>query len=460
MISLAVNILLAAGWWLSGWHYIHRQARVSGAAAAPVEQIRTNLVVRRQFFSWQELESADYPIYIANLRSIGCPEQTIRDLIIADVNALYARKRATEIVLPDQQWWRTEPDTNVLAVAAVKLRALDGERRALLNHLLGADWEGSEAFAATTTAPAPARPRTAVSLDGPVLGMLSKDVKQAVSDIITRSQTRIQDYAEAQRKAGKPLDLAELTRLRQQTRTDLARVLSPPQLEEYLLRYSQNANALRSELGQLKYFNATPDEFRAMFRASDQFDLQIQVLAGATDPNSVAQRKALEAERDNAIKLVLGAARYEQYASLHDSGYREAYASAQQAGQPETASVLYEINQAAADEQARIRTNTNLTAEQRAIESKRAELAQLEAVAQALGQDLPPQPTPPPKPPPTRIHVLAPGENARFLLQLYGVDASQLRAFNPNLNLDKLKAGDSVTIPMYPPPYLPPLPTQ
>ena len=122
-----------------------------------------------------------------------------------------------------------------------------------------------------------------------------------------------------------------------------------------------------------------------MFRASDQFDLQIQVL-GANDPNSVAQRQALEAERDNAIKLVLGAARYGLYQSLHDADYREAYAAAQQAGQPETASVLYEINQAAADEQARIRANTNLTAEQRAIESKRAELAQLEAAAQALGQ--------------------------------------------------------------------------
>ena len=50
-------------------------------------------------------------------------------------------------------------------------------------------------------------------------------------------------------------------------RDDLARVLSPPQLEEFLLRYSQNANELRANLGQLRFFNATPDEFRAVFRA-------------------------------------------------------------------------------------------------------------------------------------------------------------------------------------------------
>jgi hypothetical protein len=34
---------------------------------------RTNVVVRRQLFTWAEVESSDYPTYIANLRRIGCP---------------------------------------------------------------------------------------------------------------------------------------------------------------------------------------------------------------------------------------------------------------------------------------------------------------------------------------------------------------------------------------------------
>jgi hypothetical protein len=41
-------------------------------------------------FRWSQLESTDYKIYIANLRGIGCPEQTIRDLIVADVHNLYS----------------------------------------------------------------------------------------------------------------------------------------------------------------------------------------------------------------------------------------------------------------------------------------------------------------------------------------------------------------------------------
>jgi hypothetical protein len=44
-------------------------------------------------FQWSQIESADYPTYIANLRAIGCPEQTIRDIITADVGAAFAPRR-------------------------------------------------------------------------------------------------------------------------------------------------------------------------------------------------------------------------------------------------------------------------------------------------------------------------------------------------------------------------------
>ncbi len=43
-----------------------------------------------QPFRWNQIESPDYRTYIAKLRGIGCPEQTIRDIIIADVHSLYA----------------------------------------------------------------------------------------------------------------------------------------------------------------------------------------------------------------------------------------------------------------------------------------------------------------------------------------------------------------------------------
>src|SRR5258708_540416 len=145
LLSLSVNLLLIALWLMLPRHPLAG----SLAAAANLEEAsasttRPNVILRRQFFSWQEVESPDYPTYIANLRNIGCPEQTIRDIIIADVNALYSRKRALELVTPEQQWWRTELDTNVLQAALEKSRALDDERRNLLSRLLGPSWESGD----------------------------------------------------------------------------------------------------------------------------------------------------------------------------------------------------------------------------------------------------------------------------------------------------------------------------
>ena len=447
---LVANLVLAAGWFWTAQIQARRLIRagvVSEDEGSPL--IRTNVLVRKQFFSWQEVESDDYPSYIANLRDIGCPEQTIRDIIIADVNAVYARKRATELVTPEQQWWRSEPDTAILKTATARGNELDQERRALLTRLLGAGWEGGD----LVSLPRPTR--TGVALDGPVLGLMPNDLKQTVEEISLRSQDRVAAYLEAQRQAGKPADPAELAKLRQQTRAELALVLSPFQLEEYLLRYSQGAGALREELGRLKYFNSSADEFRAVFRATDPFDQQLALLDGTTDPNSVALRQSLIEQRTIALKNSLGVERFAQFQLLHEPGFRDAYAAALEAGTPEAAPALYEINRASQEELARLRGQTNLTPQQLAIEVKKAELEQLKGAVQALGQQLPGDPPPPPKPVPQKVHVLAAGENLDFVARLYGVNPGALRAANPNFNFDKPKAGASISIPITLLPVLP-----
>lgn len=439
IFSVGFNLLLAVGWLASA----RRADRVATAAAVATSnlpvQIKTNVVIRRQFFSWQEIESTDYPTYIANLRDIGCPEQTIRDIIIADVNTLYARRRATEVITPEQQWWRTEVDTNVLAAASAKLRELEDERRALLVGLLGPSWEAGD----MVNLPRPTR--ASLALDGPVLGALSAELKQAIQEISTRSQERIQAYTEAQRKEGRSPDPIELAKLRQQTRDELARVLTPPQLEEFLLRFSQNASALRNELAQLQFFHATAEEFRALFRARDTFDQQLAVLGEGTDAASIQRRAALEQQRERAIRLVLGERRYGEYQQLHDAAYREAYAQAQEADIPEAVAALHGIRQLVAEEQQRIRNDDSLTEEQRNIELKRIELEQLKATALALGQELPPEPPPPPTP--MRAHTFCQNESLMGLSLLYDVSISTIVAANPNLDFNRLKIGDTIKIP-------------
>jgi LysM repeat protein len=383
------------------------------------------------------------------LRDIGCPEQTIRDIIIADVNVLYSRRRATELITADQQWWRSEPDATVVRAAAEKVRELEGERRALLTRLLGPNWETGD----LVSIPRPSRP--GVLLDGPALGTLPVETKQAIQNVSVRSQERMQAYLDAQRSAGKEPDPVDLAKLRQQTRDDLAHLLSPPELEEFLLRYSQEASDLRTEFGQLHYFNPTPEEFRSVFRATDAVDQRIQLLADAKDPGSLLARKALEDQRENAIKVALGPERYDDYRMLHDPVYRDAVAAADDAGTPEAAAQIYAISLAALAEQSRIRSDTNLTASQKSIELKRLELEQLQANTVAKRQDLPPEPPPePPVIPPRKVVVLGPGDSAATIAMMYGLPVSAIKAANPKVDFNRLKPGIAITIP--PSPLSPP----
>ncbi len=68
-------------------------SRASAVVTAPLPSPPPLPAPSSQPFVWSSLESEDYPTYIANLRKIGCPEQTIRDIISADLENLYASKQ-------------------------------------------------------------------------------------------------------------------------------------------------------------------------------------------------------------------------------------------------------------------------------------------------------------------------------------------------------------------------------
>ncbi len=443
LLLLGLNLLVLAGWLTTLSHL--RRVRQEGQILPPTPEVsastQTNLVVRRQFFSWREVESPDYVVYVNNLRDIGCPEQTIRDIIIADVNALYARRLATELVTAGQQWWRSEPDQKITLLAAEKRRELDEERRTLLTKLLGPSWEARD----LTSLPRPSR--QGVSLDGPILGQLSAEVQEAVQEISLRSEDRMQAYVESQLQAGLDPDPAELARLRQQTREELARVLSPQPLEEFLLRYSQAASNWRSLFGELKFFNPSAEEFRAVFRATDTIDQRLESLGSGSDPGTIAARKALEDQREQALRIALGPKRYQEYQMLHDPLYRDAVAAAAEAGNPESARTLYQLNLAAAEEFKRIQDNPILTARQKEIELRQAALDQLRAETLATGQDLPPEPPSSPPMPPRRTYTVRTGDTLSVMSMIHGVPINAIKAANPNVDFSRLRPGDVINVP-------------
>lgn len=377
LVSLGVNVALLGALAYALLHQpplkLTRTRSLRPATNSPVLPTTAG-PVRRQNFTWQEIESTDYRSYIANLRAIGCPETTIRDIIVADINTLFDRRRATEIITPEQQWWRSVPDPKVIEAANRQLAALDSERRALLAQLLGPNWDTNNNLDTV---------ELNTHLDGPVLGKLSPRAKQAVRDIENRAVQRKDAYLEAREREGKSPDLRELANLRLQTRNELAKVLTSQELEEYLLRYSQTAESLRNELQTV---DIKPEEFRALFRARDAIDQNSLVNFSGDDPASAKQRQLLDQQREEGTKQVLGPERYAMFQVAQNPLFHQARASVEQLGAPpETVLPLFQINQVTEQERQRIQSDATLTLEQRALALANMIRQQRESLRKVLG---------------------------------------------------------------------------
>jgi hypothetical protein len=122
--TLALIVLNAASLAALGWLVL--RGKVQSAAPqvqyvtnyVPILKARsqpliTNVVVAgTNDFRWEQLESEDYRAYIARLRAIGCPEQTIRDIIIADVDKMLSPQmlQASGRTNPIQYWQPIEQE--------------------------------------------------------------------------------------------------------------------------------------------------------------------------------------------------------------------------------------------------------------------------------------------------------------------------------------------------------------
>lgn len=357
-ISIALNVALAAAW-------LGPKMRTQPSPPSPQEtsaqsnrqvEVKTNVLVRRLNFTWQEVESDDYATYIKNLRQIGCPEQTIRDIIVADVDQLYAFRRSEEAASTDFQWWRSQPDSEAIKKRNERLRSLESERRALLTRLLGEGWDTR-----LVTNPPPSR--YGVNLNGPVLGDLSAETKDKVYDVVRRGRERIETYLADQKKLNAEPNPGEVVRLRQQFRSELATLLNAEQMEEFLLRYSQTAIDMRREYRSL---NLTADEFRQIFRERDSVEQEKGLLVGQQDLAGRQRLAALNTHLESAVQQSVGRDRYAEFKLNQDPLFGQTKAMAERIGTtPEVMLGMYEITQVTEAERQRIRSDTTLTPEQK-----------------------------------------------------------------------------------------------
>jgi len=312
--------------------------------------------------SWDAIESTNYHTYIANLRAINCPMETIRDIILTDVAKLYSKRRAA-IQAQGQpfKFWETgdaweNRGANNPAVRK-QLQDLEAEEQALIKDLLGVDLHSELA-----------KYWNADDEQERIYGFLSQDKRDRVSQLQTKYQQLEQEIYAGSKGVMLDEDREKLKRLQKAKEAELAGVLSAEEFEEYELRASPTANGLRS---QMSGFQPTEEEFRKIFRLQKVFDNDFNQAFDSTDDTQVdvksrAQQDAQEA-LNAEIKKNLGDARYNQWARAQDGDYKALTQMAERFQLPqETTDKIYQMKQEAEKLQQRIDNNPNLTDQQRA----------------------------------------------------------------------------------------------
>ena len=138
-ISIGTNVLLASVvLWMGRdeWRSIREQRNAAADTTLPHTNAAVSPIARSpEPFNWSQIESSDYRTYIVNLRRIGCPELTIRDIIVADVRNLYAHRREEVVIRGGKDAWSATRKAEMDAELAAQAR----EEEDLIQVLLGED---------------------------------------------------------------------------------------------------------------------------------------------------------------------------------------------------------------------------------------------------------------------------------------------------------------------------------
>ncbi|HSH93645.1 MAG TPA: hypothetical protein VK968_05835 [Roseimicrobium sp.] len=336
--------------------------------AAPAEIVRLD---------WKKIESPDYHEYITRLREAACPEQTIRDIIVSDVQKLYAQKwRAGRQSPPKTEWvywqgdkrndWERKYYNPAQRADAILKGRLQREKEALLEELLGVD-EADETFAGQFQ---DQRQSPLAKLD-----FLGKEKAMHVRSIQRRWQRLLADFGEAVDfgDGWTPEKHREEKTMRRQMDDEIAEYLGSADKLEFDLRFSDSARNLRN---QVSGFNFTEEEFRKLFAIQQSYDRQRLLID--EDPNNKAARKqAAELAKLNQeqLKAALDPERQLEFERSRNYEYSQTIGFAQANDLPrEAAGQILEVKTAAQSAILKIQTNNGLSADQ-----KKEILAQMRA---------------------------------------------------------------------------------
>lgn len=322
--------------------------------AAP-ENVSTTELIQ---IDWRTVESADFKEYIRNLRAIGCPEETVRDIIIADVNKLFAARRLAMFAPPKElNYW--EPDNQNEIWRNQKFQKqnqmLEREKRDLIRELLDIDLnkEMQKIYGYGNS------DRTEK-----MLSFLPQEKSDSVKALREKYQTLMQKVYEESDDRNAVETQTQIKNIRAQQKAELAQLLSPEEMRQYNLRLSDTAQSLRHGL---LGFEPSEQEFASLFSIREKFEAPMQDIP--YDPDNEAdnkKRSELHKQLEEEIKNSMTPERYAEYKRGNDYDYRELLNFTQGLDLPKKAAdQTYDIKKTAEEAVRKVRSDKSLTPEHR-----------------------------------------------------------------------------------------------
>jgi hypothetical protein len=334
----------------------------------------TNTLVRE--ITWEQVESPDYREYIANLRAIGCPEETIRDIILADVNKLYEEKKKAARGEPRRfEFWKAGNPMGMMLgdpETLQQMRALEEEKLGVLR-ALGIEPDPMQQIMTATGGNPMDR----------MFDFLSDSKRADVMKLMTEFQARM-----VERSQDGVIDGEAMLKAQHEMEQAIRQVLTPQEFLDYQLRFSMTANTMRT---QLAGFDPSEEEFLAIFQMREAFDREHSPFFGFADATEEEQRQRHEAHLalEQQIRDTLGPDRFAEYQRAQDHEYQQLRRVVQRAELPvAVANEVHDMRRVAEHQASSVRQNPNLSGDQRsaALLAIRRETEQ--SMRQALGDDV------------------------------------------------------------------------
>ncbi|HEX7859818.1 MAG TPA: hypothetical protein VF773_05815 [Verrucomicrobiae bacterium] len=314
-------------------------------APAPVIVVRTNA------FNWEQLEAEDYRSYIQRLRGIGCPEQTIRDIVIADLEKLMApRVQEIEGHKEPPKYWKPDRKELIRTVDVLekssKKQEVDFEKREIIRELLGVDLAAERTKATGETDFYEER-----------LTFLDADKRTRVRMIMekaNREEIALREKSWLENDELTPEERQKLREIAAAKEREVAGLLSPEELDQYHLWFSDSAYKVRDS-----FFAMEPSEqdFLAIYQLQREFDSEwTSKDTNSLTPNERALYEKAQSDYEAKIREQLGEDRYDEYRRSRDDDYQQLQAAAAQFGlNTGIASEVYGFKKVLEEERARVR---------------------------------------------------------------------------------------------------------